>query len=265
MSKYFIDTEFLEGTQKEKFPINLFRKSTPPTIDLISIGIVSEDGREYYAISKDFNLKEAWNRFDLKEVKTNNTGDIRDYTSSKVKEYWIRENVLKNLFNNNKFGHYEEIETFTQFKNLVNHFGKSREEIAEEVKNYVNCKQYMFNQDNVLVGRTFIKQPVSFYAYFADYDWVAFCWLFGKMLDLPKEFPKYCRDLKQEFDDLILSNLTNLEFWKRNQYTGCPNNFEHGLNMIKKGNPDYPRQTNEHNALADARWNKELHKFIKSL
>ena len=58
--KYFIDTEFLEGTQKESFPTSLFRKNTPPTIDLISIGIVDENGREYYAISKDFNLKEAW-------------------------------------------------------------------------------------------------------------------------------------------------------------------------------------------------------------
>ena len=42
--KYYLDTEFLEGTQKEKFPISLFRKNTPPTIDLISIGIVSEEG-----------------------------------------------------------------------------------------------------------------------------------------------------------------------------------------------------------------------------
>ena len=51
--KYFLDTEFLEGTQKKWFG------QTKPTIDLISIGIVCEDGREYYAISKDFNLKEA--------------------------------------------------------------------------------------------------------------------------------------------------------------------------------------------------------------
>ena len=41
--KYFIDTEFLEGTQKEKFPLSLFRKQIKPTIDLISIGIVAED------------------------------------------------------------------------------------------------------------------------------------------------------------------------------------------------------------------------------
>lgn len=40
---YYLDTEFLEGTQKEKFPISLLRKNTAPTIDLISIGIVSED------------------------------------------------------------------------------------------------------------------------------------------------------------------------------------------------------------------------------
>ena len=28
---------------------------------------------------------------------------------------------------------------------------------------------------------------------------------------------------------------------------------------------NYPKQTNEHNALADARWNYELYKFIKQL
>lgn len=31
---YYLDCEFLEGTQKEKFPISLFRKETKPTIDL---------------------------------------------------------------------------------------------------------------------------------------------------------------------------------------------------------------------------------------
>ena len=37
--KYFYDTEFLEGTQKKRFGLG----TTKPTIDLISIGIVSED------------------------------------------------------------------------------------------------------------------------------------------------------------------------------------------------------------------------------
>lgn len=28
---------------------------------------------------------------------------------------------------------------------------------------------------------------------------------------------------------------------------------------------NYPKQSNKHNALADAKWNKELHKFLQSL
>jgi len=29
--------------------------------------------------------------------------------------------------------------------------------------------------------------------------------------------------------------------------------------------PNYPKQTNEHNALAAARWNKELYEFLNKL
>lgn len=46
--RYFIDTEFIETG-----------RDTRPTIDLISIGIVCEDGREYYAISEEFRAHEA--------------------------------------------------------------------------------------------------------------------------------------------------------------------------------------------------------------
>lgn len=42
--RYFYDTEFIEDGH---------------TIDLISIGVVAEDGRSYYAISKAFNPKKA--------------------------------------------------------------------------------------------------------------------------------------------------------------------------------------------------------------
>lgn len=88
---YYYDCEFLEGKQKEKFPISLFRKETQSTIDLISIGIVSDDNREYYAISKDFNLKEAWNRFEIIPGKIVGNiklrrGDIK-YISEKEKVY----------------------------------------------------------------------------------------------------------------------------------------------------------------------------------
>ena len=77
--KYFIDTEFLEGTQK-----GWFGRNTKPTIDLISIGIVCEDGRKYYAISKDFNLKEAWNRYNLAKDGFRDCGMTPNYK----KVYW---------------------------------------------------------------------------------------------------------------------------------------------------------------------------------
>jgi hypothetical protein len=53
--RYFLDTEFIEGTQK--VPSFFRSKTTKPTIDLISIGIVSEDNREYYANKTENFLK----------------------------------------------------------------------------------------------------------------------------------------------------------------------------------------------------------------
>ena len=85
---YFLDLEFLEGPQKKLFGY------TKPTIDLISIGIKCEDDREYYAISKDFNLKEAWNRYDLVRDGFTDEG----LTPNFKKVYWIRENVLRQIW-----------------------------------------------------------------------------------------------------------------------------------------------------------------------
>lgn len=88
---YYYDCEFIEGTQMKRF-MGMNIGKTKPTIDLISIGIVADDEREYYAISKDFNLKEAWNRYDLKLKTCPITGvNLNEYK----KVYWIRENVLK--------------------------------------------------------------------------------------------------------------------------------------------------------------------------
>lgn len=42
--RYFYDTEFIEDGE---------------TIDLISIGVVAEDGREFYAVSKEFDASQA--------------------------------------------------------------------------------------------------------------------------------------------------------------------------------------------------------------
>ena len=285
--KYFIDTEFLEGTQKESFPISLIRKETKPTIDLISIGIISEDNREYYAISKDFNLKEAWNRFDEKvEIMS---GDMRNRfpKGRKYKVYWIRENVLKPIFNDWKWEGNGKIvrlglpiplnEMEFNFKNMkycIKCIGKANKEIAKEVKDFCTIGTAYSTMDKTIADILYfrslnseIEQTIKdrklvhvfsekpeFYAYFADYDWVVFCQLFGKMIDLPNEFPMYCIDLKQELD-------------KKADRLRLPNTELSKEQMIEtiKGTANYPKQTNEHNALADAKWNKELYNFLQKI
>lgn len=111
---------------------------------------------------------------------------------SKASE-WVKENVLPHLTGR----------TF------------SREEIAEKVKDFAG-------------------QSPEFWGYYADYDWVVLCQLFGTMMDLPrdKDWPMYCRDLKQLCDSL--------------------------------GNPKLPEQeSTEHNALEDAKWNAYAHRFLE--
>ena len=82
--------------------------------------------------------------------------------------------------------------------------------------------------------RTFVgADKPEFWGYYADYDWVVLCQLFGSMVRLPKGWPMYCRDIKQWCDSL--------------------------------GNPDLPVQgKGEHNAIADARWNKTAYEFLRA-
>jgi hypothetical protein len=237
-----------------------------PTIDLISIGIVAEDGREYYAISKDFNLKEAWNRFDLKQ----HSGDRRNQGDGTYKEYWIRENVLKPIWidlfllyevdftflkgkaydafeQELKNGEHDKLFTFKSFKALVNRYGKTNKQIAEEIK--------LFTRKVKVENKNLVQDVPKFYAYYADYDWVVFCWLFGKMINLPKGFPKYCKDLKQELDSMYMLQKNKYEELSR---------IDAWLQDVKK-HPNYPKQTNEHDALADARWNKKLYEFLQTI
>lgn len=281
--KYFLDTEFLEGIQANKPSKLSFGRKHKPTIDLISIGIVCEDGREFYTISKDFNLKEAWNRYD--EVKDG----FRDYgmTPNFKKVYWIRDNVLKPIYLELKEKEvYEDCKSpykptfdnslrkevvlymynissdkknYKEFKRLIKKYGKTNKQIAEEIKDFISCKSIYGRKDGLILeglthefrqsydGRIELlkrkNQLPKFYGYYCDYDWVVFCWLFGKMIDLPKGFPMYCIDLKQTLDE-------------KSKYS---------LAKPITNDINYPKQTNEHNALADAKWNYELYKFLQTL
>lgn len=326
MSKYFIDVEFLEGSQSKTFFGIKFGK-TPSTIDLISIGIVCEDGREYYAISKNFNLKEAWNRYDIKNEEYTRLVDARGenydvlsylketdevikwkkehpgYTTktklgNQYKCYWIRDNVLKPIWEELitkelKVDILAELEnpfTYKSMKYLLKKYGKTNKQISEEIKIFTktctqdqleykgiidnhytwqfrhsnikweveNCEEYNTKerayQEILNITNNARPDNVQFYGYYSDYDWVVFCWLFGKMIDLPKGFPMYCIDLKQWKDEFITRAL------KR-----ATNDFQRNIIPKMDELEDYPKQTNEHNSLSDARWNYKLYKFLNTL
>lgn len=274
--KYFIDTEFIEGTQKGIF------KDSKPTIDLISIGIVSEDGREYYAISKDFNIKEAWNRYD--EVANRLFPIGPEYN----RVYWLRENVCKPIFlelatkNNHEF--VGTTFTYKLFKKLIKKYGKTNKEIAEEIIEFCSIKVaysdfghpdtsnvlYYKDRNRVIDGqieeykitKIFDGAP-EFYADYCNYDWVVFCWLFGKMIDLPQGFPMFCRDTQQMLEEYL--DRKAVEALKGE---GNDNPLEVIKNNIRtwvETHPQYPLNQNLHDALEDARWTKRFYEFIKVL
>lgn len=283
--KYFLDTEFLEGPQNPKWLIlksrlgRLMIGKPKPTIDIISIGIVAEDGREYYAISKDFNLKEAWNRFEKKKIFPIISTDIFGspnglYTYEPV--YWIRENVLKSIWREMFFqaddcsglsnkqteafyqgvlaGEYDNYFTFKSLKLLIGKYGKTNKKISDEIVKFCRDEVFVTKIEGKLVGSIDpVRGAPEFYAYFADYDWVVFCWLFGKMMDLPNGFPMYCNDLKQILDSK--AKLVPVAY-----------DVEMGLKSIKLSD-GYPKQdpSKSHNAIEDARFNKQLYDFLKKL
>jgi hypothetical protein len=151
--KIFFDTEFIEDGK---------------TIDLISIGLIREDGRRFYAENSECD---------------------RDRASD-----WVKTNVFPHL---------------SDGQSLM-----TRKEIAEAVVDFAGEKP-------------------EFWAYYADYDWVVLCQLFGTMMDLPKGWPMFCLDVKQM--------------------------------CVQKGNPRLPAQNSvEHAALADAVWTKEAFEFLES-
>jgi hypothetical protein len=156
--------------------------------------------------------------------------------------------------------------TYSNFKKLIKRYGKTNKQIAEEIVQFIDAR--WIEKDNIskgfiYPGGTSIKEVmttnVEFYGYYSDYDWVVFCWLFGRMINLPKGFPMYCNDLKQESDKMYEQK--KKEVLNKAQETKMKLCF---LNSLSD-HPNYPKQTNEHNALADARWNKQLYEFLIKL
>lgn len=264
MANFYLDTEFHEYHKQPKVCCIKIGKPIP-TIDLISIGIVAENGKTYYAISKDFNIKDAWNSYQLEDDYDVN-GDL---VKNVKKVYWLRENVLKPIFNElvekqypkrliNVHGVISYPFTLRNLTKLIKKYGKSNKRIADEIKEFVYYTGWEVDPP-VHHYKLQQKLPINFYTYYGDYDWVVFAQLFGKMIDLPNNFPMYSKDLKQMLDEFVEKRKD-----KNGKIVFITDNGKLELDKISE-HPNYPKQENEHNALDDALWNQKLHKFIKEL
>lgn len=174
---FFFDTEFLEDGK---------------TIELISIGIVAEDGREFYAEV----MLPMWGG--------THPGDFRLW--QRIQEHpWLMENVVPHL---------------RQAKDPMA-AGNTKAEIAQAVLDFVN------------------ERPTGtipkFWAYYASYDWVVLCQLYGTMLGLPEGWPMFVRDIKQLAEEVG------------------------GVKLLKQP------ETDMHDALNDARWNAQMYNHIRHI
>lgn len=251
---FYYETKFLEGVRSRRNFFGIKTGVKIPTIDLISIGIVSEDGREYYSISSDFDIKEAWNSYDEKvEVMS---GDMRNIfpEGRKYRDYWTRENILRPIFVelyklsindkcyiNNHFGSVGGGFTYAHFCKLVKYYGKSKELIALEVEMFLNWHK------NIGVKFSFDRTydfDIRLYSYCSSYQHVVLCSLFGKMKNLPEGFPAYTRDVNYMLDEK--------KAWIENDIED------------QSGYPERESKSRR-TALADALWNKKLYKFLKKI
>jgi hypothetical protein len=172
--RFFYDCEFIENGS---------------TIDLISIGIVAENGEYFYAISTEFKKRKA--------------------------SQWVKDNVLAHLP--------------PRVPALLPPWGSPR--VWEESLAWKSRKQI---RDGVLAFVNSFEGKPEFWGYYSAYDHVALCQLFGTMMDLPKGWPMYTRDLKQLADSL-----------------GC-------LALPAQ-------ESGLHNALADARWTREAYNYLRAI
>ena len=157
ISRFFYDCEFLEDGR---------------TIDLISIGMVADDDREYYAVVSDA----PWDR-------------IRRHP-------WLMQNVAPSLPGSTPITPFgvpadqpEKAKPGVEWLwglDFLDACVKPKWVIANEVRNF------LLSGDG---------EP-ELWAWYAAFDHVALAWLWGPMIDLPKGIPMFTKDLKQRTDDL---------------------------------------------------------------
>jgi 3'-5' exoribonuclease-like protein len=161
MPRYFLDTEFVDNGS---------------TIDLISIGIVCEDGRELYLQSCEFSLRGA--------------------------NDWVKENVFPWLhiclhtpgghelswqMQQHRFANKGQCTFKDPEKGIIRAHDdclwRTRAQIRDEIK-------FFFNPSD----------GIELWGWCAGYDFVALCQLFGTMMDLPQGWSHYICDFQYVLD-----------------------------------------------------------------
>lgn len=158
MTRFWLDTEFIEDGS---------------TIDLISIGIVSSDGREYYAQSCEYDPRKASD--------------------------WVRENVLAHLVFCPNYSNLTDSQPFLHRHGQCLDAGyyflsecpwRTRDRIKHEVLAFINTAE---------------DKP-EFWGWITSYDHVALTQLFGTMMDFPCNWPHYTKDLQYILDERGISD-----------------------------------------------------------
>jgi hypothetical protein len=154
MTRIWYDTEFLEDGK---------------TIGLISIGMVDEHGREFYAV----NANAPWDRIADSE--------------------WLCRNVVPSL----------PLRPCGTLPGLITKSGPGKSPAyyftIDHTSPVVMPHWVIANQ-----VREFIlaRRDPQLWAWYGAYDHVALCQLWGRMIDLPKGVPMWTNDLKQEAERL---------------------------------------------------------------
>ncbi len=183
MTRYAYDTEFLEDGR---------------TIELISIGIVCEDGREYYAVNSDA----PWGR--IKE---------RD---------WLVRNVLPSLPLTGR----ESLEDYLNHPRSL--FPRPSIEFVEVDSRNVLVKPKWVIANEVREFLLADGEP-ELWADWAAYDHVVLAQLWGPMINLPQGIPMFTHDIEQAIEGVP-------GFVKPEQAEGMHNALEdarHNMRVLK--------------------------------
>lgn len=155
------------------------------TIDLISIGMVADDGHEYYAVSSEFSM------------------------AALAANPWLVENVWPSLprIGGDARMHIPTRGLFGRprphHKLLGDLFDRNAPEVKPRAVIAREVADFLLGADH---RRTMMVPYLELWADYGAYDHVALCQLYGPMIDLPEGVPMFTHDLRQEVARLGLKD-----------------------------------------------------------